>query len=107
MGKYSRDKGKRGELDMAHKLGGKRVGVAYLKNPIDVQTQFACYQVKNKAVGSGAILEALDRLRRFAPESNLYVLFKPRRGEWLVAETLEQHQLHHGEFPKEKVEAHG
>lgn len=97
MGKYSRDKGKRGELDVVHKIGGKRVGISYLKNPVDVETKFACYQIKNKAVGSGAILEALEKMQRVVEKKNIYVVFKPKRGIWLIAELLTQHVGDHGD----------
>ena len=98
MAKYSREKGRRGEMDIARKLGGKRIGVAFASTPVDVTTAFADYQVKNKAAGSGAILEALEAMNRQteSPGRNRYVVFKPRRGVWLIAETLEQHIADHG-----------
>lgn len=41
----SREKGKRGELDIVHRLGGsaRRVGHSYIATPVDVQTDFAVY----------------------------------------------------------------
>lgn len=98
MGKYSREKGRRGEQDIARKLHGKRVGVAFAGTPVDIETDFADYQVKNKAVGSGAILAALEAMDRqpAVASRNRYVVFKPRRGVWLIAETLEQHMADHG-----------
>lgn len=99
MGKYSRNKGVAGERNIAHRLGGKRVGVAFASTPVDVKTAFADYQVKNKAVGSGAILAALEAMERQSGDAgrNRYVVFKPRRGVWLIAETLEQHIDDHGD----------
>jgi hypothetical protein len=40
MGKFSRDKGKRGELDVVNKLGGlaRRVGRSYVPSQADVET---------------------------------------------------------------------
>lgn len=105
MGKYSRDKGKRGELDIGHRLGGRRIGHSFLETLVDVETKFACYQVKNKAVGSSAILEALEKLARVVSGKNCYVIFKPKRGVWLVVESLKQHQADHGEIPQGKLEA--
>ena len=98
MGKYSRDKGKRGELDLMHRLGGsaKRVGHSYIATPVDVETDFAVYQVKNHTVGGALIADYLCRLQALAPTKNQYVTFK-FKGKWFIAETLEQHKLDHGE----------
>ena len=98
MGKFSREKGRRGELNIAHKLGGKRVGVAFASTPVDVVTDFADYQVKAYAVGSGTILECLEAMSR-QPDAvkPRFVVFKPKRGQWLVACTLEQHIELHGD----------
>jgi len=94
----SRAKGKRGELDIMHKLGGsaKRTGYAFLPAP-DVVTKFAAYSVKNKTIGGATILAELQKLEQQAPDRNHYVVFKPKRGVWLVAETLEQHKGDHGD----------
>lgn len=97
----SRRKGLRGEQDITRRLGGRRVGVAYLNNPVDVETDFAVYQVRNRSLGGSAIWDALNAM---VSKKNRYVVFKPKRGIWLVVETLEQHQLDHGEFPKVKLE---
>jgi len=94
---HSRAKGLRGERDIRRRLGGKRVGVAYLKNPVDVETDFACYQVKNKSLGGTSIYDALKAMEAVAPDKAKYVVFKPRRGKWICCEFLEQHQDHHGE----------
>jgi len=92
---FSRAKGKRGELDIAHKLGGKRVGVAYLRSPVDVQTDFAVYQVRNRPMGATAIYDALKAMENVAPEKAKYVVIKPVRGVWICCEFLTQHQEHH------------
>lgn len=99
MGKYSRDKGLRGERNIVHKLGpsAKRVGHSYIATPVDVQTKFAVYQVRNKTQSGNKIVEELQRLERVAPEFHHYVVFKPKRGVWLCAELLEQHVGDHGE----------
>jgi hypothetical protein len=98
MGKFSRDKGKRGELDVVHKLGGsaKRTGHSF-QPATDVKTEFAAYSVKNRAVSGGTILNELRRLRALEPGRNHYVVFKPKRGVWLVAELLPQHVGDHGD----------
>ncbi len=98
MGKYSRDKGKRGELDVVHKLGGsaKRTGHAFQPAP-DAVTNFAAYSIKNKTIGGGTILSELRKLQVMEPGRNHYVVFKPLRGVWVVAELLTQHVGDHGD----------
>ena len=98
MGKYSRDKGKRGELDVVHKLGGsaKRTGHSFQSTP-DVVTKFAAYSIKNKTIGGGTILSELRKLQGLEPGRNHYVAFKPARGVWVVAELLIQHVGDHGD----------
>jgi hypothetical protein len=98
MGKYSRDKGKRGELDMVHRLGGsaKRTGHSYIATPVDVATDFAVYQVRNKTVGGSEVAYELERLQAVAPSKACYVAFKVK-GKWYIAESLNQHKQHHGE----------
>ena len=97
----SRNKGKRGELDLVHKLGGsaKRTGHSYIATPIDVQTDFAVYQVRNKTIGGSEIALELGRLEVIAPTKNAYVAFKVK-GKWFIAESLRQHQGDHGEMPQ-------
>ena len=104
MGKYSRDKGKRGELDLMHKLGGsaKRVGLSYIATPVDVETDFAVYQVKNHTVGGALMADYLRRLQALAPTKNQYVALK-HKGKWYIAETLEQHTGDHSETLKEAI----
>uniref|UniRef100_A0A6M3KHK1 Uncharacterized protein n=1 Tax=viral metagenome TaxID=1070528 RepID=A0A6M3KHK1_9ZZZZ len=97
MAKFSRDKGVRGERLIARKLHGKRIGVAFASTPVDVVTDFADYQVKNYPLSSGAILDALKAMAR-QPGSDgrsRFVVWKPRRGTWLIVETMEQHIDHH------------
>lgn len=98
MGKYSRDKGKRGELDVKNRLGGsaKRTGHSYLATPVDIDTNFAVYQVRNKTIGGSEIALELGRLKAVAPTKNAYVAFKVK-GKWIVAETLGQHVGDHGD----------
>lgn len=94
----SRAKGKRGELNVVHKLGGsaRRTGHAFLPLP-DITTDFAVYSVKNKTIGGAIILDELAKLRGQAPGLHHFVVFKPQRGVWVVAEFLTQHIGDHGE----------
>ena len=94
----SQAKGKRGELDVVHKLGGsaKRTGHSF-QPTTDVITEFAAYSVKNRAVSGGTILNELRGLQVLEPGRNHYVVFKPKRGVWLVAELLPQHVGDHGD----------
>ena len=98
----SRAKGKRGELDVVKKLGGsaRRVGHSFVPSVADVETDFAVYQVKNKTIGGSSIVQELRRLELIAPEKNTYVVFKVK-GQWVVAEFLEQHVDDHGDVPVE------
>ncbi len=93
MGKASRTKGVTGERDIMHRLGGKRVGVAWAKNPVDVETDFSLVQVKNCPKGSAAILACLDAMPD-GPKAR-YVAVKAARGRWIICETIEQHIAHH------------
>ncbi len=94
----SRAKGKRGELDVMHKLGGsaKRTGHAFSLAP-DVCTKFGAYSIKNKTLGGGAILDELIKLQTQAPQLHHFVVFKPKRGIWVIAELLTQHVDDHGD----------
>jgi len=103
----SRSKGKRGELDVAHRIpGAKRTGHSYFSAP-DLITKFAAYEVKNRTVGGATILEELERIEKLVPNINHYVVFKAKRGAWLIAERLEQHVGDHGEAPEIKDEKEG
>ena len=112
MGKYSRDKGKRGELDVKNRLGGsaKRTGHSF-QPTADVITNFAAYSIKNKTIGGGTILSELRKLQGLEPGRNHYVVFKPARGVWVVAELIEQHVGDHGDdelhFGAKEGEAYG
>ena len=112
MGKYSRDKGKRGELDVKNRLGGsaKRTGHSF-QPAADVITDFAAYSIKNKTIGGGTILSELRKLQGLEPGRNHYVVFKPARGVWVVAELLTQHVGDHGDdelrFGTKEGEAYG
>lgn len=94
----SREKGKRGELDLTHRLAGsaRRTGHAFVSKP-DITTDFAIYSVKNKTLGGSAIYDELIKLQAQAPQHHHYVAFKPRRGKWIIAELLEQHHGDHGD----------
>ena len=94
----SQAKGKRGELDLVHRLGGsaRRVGHSYVATPVDVQTDFAVYQIRNKTIGDSEIAYELSRLQAVAPHLNQYVAFKVK-GKWYIAESLEQHEIDHGD----------
>jgi hypothetical protein len=102
MGKFSRDKGKRGDLDVVNKLGGsaRRVGRSYVPSQADVETDFAVYQVKNKTIGGSAIAGELHRLALALPEKNTYVVFKVK-GKWYVAEAMGQHVGDYGDVSVE------
>lgn len=88
----SQAKGVRGELDLVHRLGGsaRRVGLYHIATPVDVQTDLAVYQVRNKTIGGSEIALELSRLQAVAPGLNQYVAFKVK-GRWYIAESLEQH----------------
>lgn len=98
MGKYSRDKGKRGELDVLHRLGGsaKRTGHSF-QPTADVITRFAAYSVKNRTIGGTTVLAELRKLQALEPNRHHYVVFKPARGVWIAAELLTQHVDDHGD----------
>ena len=104
MGKYSRDKGKRGELDIKNRLGGsaRRTGHSYIATPVDVETKNSVIQVRNKTIGGSEISLELGRLEVAAPSKNAYVAFKVK-GKWYLAETLEQHKGNHGDEPDRGV----
>lgn len=95
---FSREKGVRGELDVTHKLGGsaKRTGHAFLSKP-DIMSSWAAFSVKNKAVSGNTIIAELQKLERQAPNHNHFVVFKPKRGSWLIVERLSQHVADHGD----------
>ena len=94
----SRAKGKRGELDVVHRLAGsaKRTGHAFVPSP-DVCTEFGAYSIKNRTLGGSAILDELVKLRTQAPQLHHFVVFKPKRGTWVIAELLTQHVDDHGD----------
>ena len=94
----SRNKGKRGELDVKNKLGGsaKRTGHSFQPAP-DVVTNFAAYSIKNRTIGGATILSELRKLQVLEPKRNHYVVFQPARGVWVVAEFLTQHVGDHGD----------
>ncbi len=96
MAKFSRDKGRRGEQEIARLLHGKRTGIAGVVTEIDVATKFADYQIKNCNLNGTQILEALEALiRESKNDVAKYVIFKPARGKWLCVSTLSQHKEQH------------
>ena len=99
----SRNKGRRGEQDLVHKLGGsaQRKGYSYVKTPVDVETDFAQYQVRNKTIGGSEIAKEIGILSA-ATSKNQYVAFKVK-GKWFIAESLKQHLEDHGENLKEVI----
>ena len=97
----SREKGKRGELDFVHRLGGsaKRKGHSWVKTLTDVETDFAHYQLKNSTIGGSAICDILSALEKVVADGkNKYVAFKPKPGIWIVCEFLVQHKGDHGDM---------
>ncbi|MBU1067185.1 hypothetical protein KKE60_05330 [Patescibacteria group bacterium] len=94
----SRAKGKRGELDVKKRLGGsaRRTGHSYIATPVDVETDFAVYQVRNRTIGGSEIALELARLEAVTAAKNAYISFKVK-GKWYIAETLNQHKADHGE----------
>lgn len=94
----SQRKGKVGELDVVHKLGGsaKRIGHSYIATPVDVETNTSVWQVRNKTIGGSEIALELGRLHAAAPQKDSYIAFKVK-GKWYVAESFEQHKNIHGE----------
>ena len=85
-----------------HKLGGsaRRIGHSYIATPVDVESDFAVYQVRNKTIGGSEIAYELGRLEALT-KKNAYVAFKVK-GKWYIAESLKQHNDDHGEFTKEE-----
>ena len=94
-------KGRRGELYVAKKVGGKRTGHAFVSAP-DITSKFAAYSVKFYQPTFPTILEELEKLSKLAPDKNHYVVFNIG-GNWLVIETLNQHRGDHGEYIQPEV----
>ena len=90
-GRYSRNKGKRGELDLVHRIpGAKRVGISFKKSIVDIEWPRGVAQVKNHSrIGGTTIAELLDELSRVS-DKRVYVIFKGKRGRWIVCQTLDQ-----------------
>lgn len=97
MGRGSRMKGKRGELDVAARVGGTRVGYLH-QAKADVVTKFAGYQVKNTKPTWPTIVAELKALKGEDPNRNNYLVAKVDR-KWYIIEELEQHAEDHGERP--------
>jgi len=101
---FSRQKGARGERDLVNKIGGsaQRRGYAGVKTPVDIETDFAQYQVRNKTIGGSEIARELGILSAVTSK-NTYVAFKVK-GKWFIAESLKQHIDDHGETLKVEEE---
>ena len=91
-GKYARNKGKRGELELTHLIpGAKRVGVAFAKTAVDIEWDGNVAQVKNATIGGTSIGDILEELKKVAPERKRWLIFKPRaRKPWVICQTLDQ-----------------
>jgi hypothetical protein len=92
-GRFSREKGKRGEREIAHLIpGAKRTWqtVGSSKGIVDDAWPGAVCQTKNCDIGGTAIADNLGLLQEAAPEAKHYVIYKPRRGTWIVCMTLDQ-----------------
>ena len=90
-GKQSRDKGYRGEREVAKLLPGfKRTGYAGVSNP-DVSSDWAIISVKNKAIPISLkkALQEIITLEAQEPKLNHYVAVKVNH-RWLIVQRLEQ-----------------
>ena len=97
-GARSQRKGKRGELEIAHRLGIKRMGFSYVPTPVDDEGHFAIYQVKNYAPPIRILIEGLQALYQVATHKNRYIALKFNH-KWYILETIDQHVGDHGERP--------
>ena len=93
MSKFSRDKGKRGELQVRALLGSgfKRTGYAGTDNP-DLTSDWSIVSVKDTAVPISLhkALRELIKLEAQEPKKNHYVAVKVALGSYLVIERIEQ-----------------
>lgn len=95
-GKKARDKGRRGEQDVVNILRRKypdvkRVGYSFIKSLIDVQWEDNVAQVKNRNISGNMIATILDELKKTTEGKKCWVIFKPRRGQWLICQSLNQY----------------
>lgn len=92
MGKFSREKGRRGEQEVARLIpGAKRTGVCGAKTYCDVTWPSGVAQVKNtSAIGGAAITDNLEKLAEEAPKKHHYLIFKSKRGVWVICQRLDQ-----------------
>jgi Holliday junction resolvase len=94
-GRYSRNKGTRAERELVRLLpDAERVGKAFVKSLIDITWNKGkdVGQVKNTSyIGGTAIAQILEELERVAPDSRKWVLIKPKRGSWVMCQTLKQY----------------
>lgn len=92
MGKFSRAKGSRGEREVTRLIpGAKRTGICGAKTFCDVTWPDGVAQVKNtSAIGGASITDNLEKLEEEAPKKKHYVIFKSKRGQWIICERLSQ-----------------
>lgn len=93
-GRKPRDKGARGERDIVHLIpGAVREGKSFIKTLVDVSwnERKDVAQVKNYSVGGSTITRILEELQSIAPESKSHVIYKGKRGKWIICQTLEQY----------------
>ena len=93
MGLYSREKGKRGEREIVRLIpGAKRTWqtVGSSKGIVDDAWPGAVCQTKNCTIGGTVIADNLGLLQEAAPDSKHYVIYKAKRGTWIICMTLDQ-----------------
>jgi len=90
-GRKSRDKGARGEREVARLLPGfKRTGYAGVSNP-DLTSNWACMSIKTKAIPISLrkASQEIILLEAQEPELNHYVAVKVNH-HWFIIERIEQ-----------------
>lgn len=86
----SRRKGRDGELEVVHLIpGAKRVGYSFIKTIIDIDWPDGVAQVKNLSIGGTAMADILADIAKSSPKKG-YVIFKAKRGTWLICQSLKQ-----------------
>ena len=48
-------------------------------------------QVKNRTIGGTKIGDILTELNKVSPDKKSWVIFKSKRGQWVICQTLEQY----------------
>ena len=78
-------------LDDAHRYGTGGVGAMFVSSLVDVEDDYAHYQVKNSTIGGTKICDILLELEKVVKDGRKkYVAFKPKRGTWVICELLTQ-----------------